>query len=176
MNITIRQATNADSEGIITAQRESWRATYVSPENGVTKEWVYERSANFNAERANEILQSHAGNADFLDLVAVTDDGEIAGMLRGEKKADHSELRAIYAHPKYIGQGVGGKLIESFLDWIDTSKPSTIECVSYNKRAIGFYEHYGYKVTDKELPKYADVLPSVEMVRAAESKEHHETT
>ena len=165
--VVIRKMVEADVEGVIQTQRESWRHTYPSPENGVTSEWVFERSAGFSTERANQIFAERKNDPKYLDIVATTADGNVVGMLRGDQHDNYCELKAIYVHPKYIGYHIGGMLMDEFLNWIDTAKPCRLECVSYNERAIGFYEHYGFKKTDKLLPKYADVMPSIEMIRPA---------
>ena len=155
-----------DLEGIVEAQRDAWRDSYPSPENGVSKEWVYEKSEGFSSSYIAARLDGYTSDSKTLYIAAKANDGEILGFLHADKKSDYNELGAIYLSPKYIGSGVGGTLMQRFLAWLDPSKPSRLECVSYNQRAIGFYEHYGFKISDKLMPKFGDVMPTIEMIRS----------
>ena len=160
-----------DLQGIVDAQRDAWRATYPSPENGVSEEWVYERSSNLSADYIAERLPKYKSDLNDLYLVAKTNSGEVCGFIHAEKLADYNELSALYISPQFIGSGAGGLLMKKFLAWIDITKPSRLECASYNQHAIGFYEHYGFKITDAELPKFGGVMPIVEMIRPADERD-----
>lgn len=170
VELHITEPALADLQGIVDAQRDAWRETYPSPENGVSKEWVYERSANLSADYIAERLPKYKADPNDLYIVAKTNRGEVCGFLHAEKQTKYNELSALYLAPKFKGKHIGGALIQKFIEWIDKSKPSRLECASYNTHAIGFYEHYGFKATTSKLPKFAGVLPVIEMVRPAEER------
>jgi len=167
-NIVIEPVGLSDLDAIVKVQQASWQYTYPSPENGVTQQWVDEFTARFNTEHIKDRLKTYDGEpGNMLYIVAKQSTGSVCGFLYADKNGEYNELRAIYIDPKYIGKGVGALLMQEFIDWSLKDKSSRLDVVSYNDRAIGFYEHYGFKKTSKKIPPYFDVMPSLEMIRPA---------
>ncbi len=72
------------------------------------------------------------------------------------------KLSAIYLSPEYQGKGVGKKLFQTALNFIG-DKTITINVAKYNQKAIGFYEHFGFKyLIDIQDPNGA--LPSGKVI------------
>jgi GNAT superfamily N-acetyltransferase len=167
-NISIEFPQPKDLEGVVRAQGNAWIDTYISPENGVGEEWVREVTASRSAAYIAERLDEYRQDPNILYLVAKAENGEVAGFVHAERRGSENEILAIYLDPEYIGKGVGGVLMETALDWVDDSKPTYLEVTSYNERAIGFYNHYGFTKTDKPITFFKDVMPVIEMMRPAE--------
>lgn len=159
-----------DLEKIVEAQRAAWRATYVSPENGVTSDWVETVVARFSAQYIAERYESYRADPNIFYRVVKDGNSSVIGFMHGERGENENIIHAIYVHPDAIGTGAGGALMRRFLAWAGNDRPITLEAASYNNRAIGFYEHYGFKVT-RDLPKFLDVMPLLEMVRPANSEQ-----
>lgn len=169
MTFKISEPSIGDADGIVKAQAASWRATYASPENGVSKEFVDSVAEGLSANYIKDRLEDYLNNPNILYLVAKGRDGNVMGFLHADKTKETNYLDAIYLPPDFTGKGIGTALMDKYFAWIDKSKPCKLEVASYNQGAIKFYEKYGFKITNKELPKLKGVMPIIEMVRPAES-------
>jgi ribosomal protein S18 acetylase RimI-like enzyme len=163
--VNIDLAVPTDAEEIVRISKDTWKSIYASPENGVTQVWVNAIAESFNADYIVEKLENNQNNSDHIFIVAKGGNGKILGYLQGIKKPEYNELRSIYLDVKDIGSGTGGRLMEYFLNWADSSKPSQLEVASYNERAKGFYEHFGFTVTNEQIEKFLGVMPQTRMIR-----------
>lgn len=168
LDITISEPTIDDIDGIVEAQAASWRATYVSPENGVSKDFVESVAVGLSANYIKERLYEYLSNPDILYIVAKDEGGSLLGFLHADKTKATNYLDAIYLSPDSTGKGVGSALMKKYFDWADKNKPCNLEVTSYNHKAIKFYEKHGFKLTNKKLPKLKDVMPLREMIIPAE--------
>jgi ribosomal protein S18 acetylase RimI-like enzyme len=79
----------------------------------------------------------------------------------------------LYVAPKFQGQGIGSKLLQSALEWLGPKKDVFLHVLSYNQNAIDLYERFGFVKTGKEFPEEFDeekgikLLPEIEMLRKA---------
>jgi ribosomal protein S18 acetylase RimI-like enzyme len=163
--VIIDLAVPADAEEIVRISKDTWKSIYASPENGVTQDWVNAIAESFKADYIVQKLENNQNNADHIFIVARGGKGKILGYLQGIKKPEYNELRSIYLDVVDIGNGTGGKLMEYFLNWSDTDKPSQLDVASYNERAKGFYEHFGFTVTNEQIDKFLGVMPQTRMIR-----------
>lgn len=163
--IFIDNAVPADAEEIVNIMNDTWLEVYPSPENGVSKEWVYKTASTFNVNYLLENFNKDDGDQNKIFIVAKDKNAEIIGLLRGIKYPDSTELRSCYLRVNSIGTGTGGSLMEYFLKWADNTKPIKLDVASYNNRAIGFYEHYGFKKTAEPIEKFLGVMPQTRMIR-----------
>ncbi len=163
--VFIDNAVPANAEEIVSITKDTWRAVYPSPENGVTKHWVYKTASSFNVNYLLENFDKDNGDQNKIFIVAKDKNAEIIGFLRGIKYPHYTELRSCYLRIKSIGTGTGGALMEYFLNWAGHTKPIKLDVASYNERAIGFYEHYGFKKTDEPLEKFLGVMPQTRMIK-----------
>lgn len=97
--------------------------------------------------------------------VVKNNNGDIVGFVHGSKNDNYNELDGVYLLDEVKGSGVGGKLMEEFLSWSDNTKPSHLDVFSFNDKAIGFYNKYGFVKTDKPTQLYKGRLPYIEMIR-----------
>jgi len=150
---------------------KSWKETYVTPESGLTEEMVDQMIGHMlvNTDfRRNTITESLENPDKVLYRIVRNSKDEIVGFMHGHKDEEFNDFRAIYLLNEAKGFGIGGKLMEEFIDWADKNKPSHVEAFSFNDRAIGFYEKYGFVKTDKPEQLYKDKLPFIEMIRPAD--------
>ena len=71
-------------------------------------------------------------------LVVAQNNGDYLGFMGIEKH----RLEMLFLLPQYIGQGVGRKLIEFGIEMYQINEVTVNE---QNPKAIGFYEHLGFK-------------------------------
>lgn len=149
---------------------KSWKETYVNSETGLTEEMVDDLLGHMlkdTSYRRNTIIQSIEDPNNVLYRVVKNNKSEIVGFMHGSKQEDCNKLQAIYLLGEAQGVGVGDKLMEEFLAWIETDKPTYLEVFSNNFRAIDFYIKYGFKITDKPVQMWKK-LPVIEMLRPAD--------
>ncbi len=79
---------------------------------------------------------------------------------------------AIYVIPDYQKKGIGGLLIKRAFGWLGNNKDIFVNVVSYNQKAIGFYNRFDFKKTGRtgifdkaaQLPG-GKVMPEIEMIK-----------
>jgi ribosomal protein S18 acetylase RimI-like enzyme len=81
-------------------------------------------------------------------LVARVDE-KIAGVCLATLQEDKNQLKAIYVLPEFQGRGIGNKLWNEVLRFIDPTKKTTVEVVIHNKNAIEFYKRLGFEDTGR---------------------------
>lgn len=152
---------------------KAWKESYVNPELGATEEvleGMIGHLAHDTEFRKKTILEALENPDKVLYRVVKNQNGEIVGFLHGSKNDQFNELEGIYTLDEVKGKGVGGKLMREFLEWSDKNKPSHLEVFSFNERALGFYQKYGFVRTDKPTQLYKDKLPYIEMIRPINEK------
>jgi ribosomal protein S18 acetylase RimI-like enzyme len=160
-----------DELGLAPMHIQAWKESYVVPESGLTEESIDTMLAHLLKDttyRRNTISEALENPGATLYRVVKNGSGEIVGFLHGSKNDTFNELDAIYLLNQVKGTGVGGKLMEEFLDWADSEKPCRLEAFSFNDSAIGFYVRYGFHKTDTVLPFFRG-LPVTEMIRPVET-------
>jgi ribosomal protein S18 acetylase RimI-like enzyme len=96
--------------------------------------------------------------------------GKVVGFCFVTKNEERNQLSAIYILPEFQGKGLGKSLWESASSFIDTSKDTFVDVVTYNTQAIEFYKKLGFVDTgrrwseEKFKMKSGGVLPEMEMV------------
>jgi GNAT superfamily N-acetyltransferase len=168
---TIELPEIGDEIQLATMHVQSWKETYVSKESGLTEVMVDQMLSHLLEDtsfRRNTIIEALADPGRVLYRVVKNAAEDVVGFLHGSKDESHNELEAIYLLDEAKGSGVGGRLMEEFLEWIDREKPSHLEVFSFNDSALGFYDKYGFTKTDKKIELYNGILPIIEMVRLSE--------
>lgn len=167
----IEEAHPGDEVALAPMHVQAWKESYVGTESGLTSEMVDEMLSHITKDssfRRNTIIESLSYPERVLYRVVKNNTNDIVGFLHGSKKEGYNELDAIYLLNEAKRSGVGGKLMETFLDWADENKPSRLSVFSFNDDALGFYSKYGFVKTHKPAELYKDKLPFIEMVRPAE--------
>jgi GNAT superfamily N-acetyltransferase len=107
--------------------------------------------------------------------VVKNNDNKIVGFIHGSKSEEFNELEGLYLLDEVKGSGVGKKLMEEFLNWVDKNKPTHLEVFSFNGRAIRFYTKHGFVKTDKPTQIWKDKIPFIEMIRPADKTIENQT-
>ena len=166
---TIREATVTDTEALRRMQAKSWIATYPNDEYGVSREWVEEYVTTWLTpealERSRSIVEEAIDDRDGFYRLAERD-GEVVGFVNATTRDDGTkELKAIYVRPDMFGSGIGGQLMSQAMAWIGKESDAVLEVVSYNQRAIRFYEKFGFKKVAGSECMYRDKMPVITMMR-----------
>lgn len=143
----IRDMTEADAEGKGYVHYQSWKETYT----GLMDERIL---AARSLERCQEMARRHPENT--LVLLDRENGDRVAGFACFLPEAREfvtvpgaSEVTAIYLLAEYQGLGLGRRLMEACLERLP--RPSVVLFVlKGNEKAIGFYEHMGFRMTGAE--------------------------
>ena len=118
---------------------KSWQETYA----GLIEERFI---LNQSLEKCQNIAHRWPQNTLVADL-----DGKIVGYSCYGKGEDGSgEVIAIYLLREAQGAGLGRKLMDVAMEQLAGCSPITLWVLRGNDHAIGFYEHYGFRLTGEE--------------------------
>ncbi len=135
----VRTAGERDLAAIRTLLVETWHATYdliygVERVTAITDDWHSMASLESRLTRPN---------SEFL----VADDGQtLGGMAFAATDASGKTvmLHQLYVRPAFQGRGIGGMLLDEVLGNFPDAERIRLEVEAANKRAIAFYEGYGF--------------------------------
>ena len=167
--IQITDATTQDAHVIGQIQSEAWLDSYASPENGITKEDIQLKVDEWN-KIGDTRIEDNLNNPNSRTWVVKIDE-KIVGFSAVLKTENENKLEAIFILPKYQGQGIGSKLLETTLNWLGNSKKITTDVVSYNERAKNLYKKFGFEETEETvddvltLPN-GKIIPKILMVKS----------
>lgn len=144
MDIQIRPARVEDAASIARVHVDSWRTSY----KGIVPDTVLE---NLSYERREEMWRTGLSNSarTNYDFVAVDEQGRIVGFITGGTLRDgdpsyQSELHAIYLLKEVQGQGIGRRLMQTFVKHLLQSNiTSMLLWVFEDNPARKFYEAMG---------------------------------
>ena len=166
---TIQRATLDDVEGYRGVQSRGWIDTYPNEAEGVSIEWVQTRAEGWmtpealtdSKERLAKILEDPIRQPLFVARVG----DSVIGMVHATTLDGIQRLEALYVDSAYRGKGVAQQLIDRVFQQIDPSLPVELEAVSYNDRAIRFYQKNGFEIIPGSEHLFKDVMPSIKMTR-----------
>jgi ribosomal protein S18 acetylase RimI-like enzyme len=142
--MTIRKAALEDISQIRAVGSASWRATYT----GIFPDEFIENALEQWWSEAN--FQRGIPNAAVCNLVA-EQDGQIVGTLMGTvnpREEGQVHLFRLYIHPDHLGQGIGKKVWQAYLQYLAPEvKRVDLEVEPQNARAIQFYTRLGFQET-----------------------------
>lgn len=166
----ISEPESGDEIAIGPMHLQSWHETYTNKELGVDTAFINNNHGKVATEAGSEfrrkrIAEAKANPDKVMYKVVKDSQGEVVGFFIAEKDKKYNELQAIYLLDIAKGSGVADDLMRMFFDWIDPKLPCRLEAAAYNRRALKFYERYGFKTTHKKMPLHYGKMPTVEMVR-----------
>jgi ribosomal protein S18 acetylase RimI-like enzyme len=157
--IQITPGTVADIRDFNEIQKICWLQVYPNETAGITKEDILARDWD-SPKRWRMWRKSVSGG--WLKRTrywaARTQEGKVVGFCVAIKEWSYGEIDKIYVLPEYQGKGVGRKLLEPALEWLTPYDEVRIGVVTYNTRAIRFYEKFGFR--DSAKKDHETVLPS----------------
>ena len=171
---TIRDATEADAEAIITMHDQSWQDTYPNDAAGVSRDWVKRRVSRWQnpdkLEARKEQIRKSGQGKDILYRIAQDEQGKVIGLISPFRNEETQRVGAIYVDKQYHGTGLAQKLMDEIIAWADQSRPLELEVATYNDRAKAFYRKYGFQEIEGSEHKVHDVIPVVTMIRKGDNK------
>ena len=160
MIITIRPAQESDAVRWEEIHADGWEYAY----RGILDDDYLDRSKEkfkTNIQKTREFLSDKNG----IKLVAENENGLIVGTMGGimsiSENGDQTfELQGLYLDPKYIGHGIGKKLVLAFADWVKQNggQKFIIGCLAQNK-SCGFYKKLGG--TEFQQCMFRDKYPEI---------------
>lgn len=174
LSFSINAPKDGDEVGIGLAHKQAWLETYLNPEKGITEEVINDLIGHVAEEegsdyRRNVFAEARLSPEKILYRVIKNNNGKVVGFMHCTKEEEYNELGGLYLLNEAKGSGTGGKLMEEFLSWADKSKPCQLEVYKNNLHAIGFYEKYGFVITDKSSVRTKEKLDPFIMVRPVET-------
>ena len=153
--LTIRPMTLSDAEGRGYVHWKSWQETYTGlmPQDQITKRTL---------ESRQQIARDYPENT-FVALL----DGKVVGFscyhsYYGDDLPGWGEVQALYVLQEAQGLGIGRKLMDAAMQALSAYESIALWVLKGNEKAIGFYEHYGFRLdgAQSQLP-YGTVLRMV---------------
>jgi len=176
--IKIVDGTANDVHDIRFIQKTTWLATYPNNDLKITKQDILSRFADDETLAGKKRIEDRKQKFSQANVhIWVAKDREkTIGFCMAEHEPNNGRLGAIYLLPEYQGQGIGKKLMEMALKWLEKDNDIYVNVVAYNKPAIAFYQRFGFVKTGKEVTDAVAILPSgkilpeIEMVRKTKTK------
>lgn len=172
LEFTIAEMTVDDIEPATKMRLQSWLDTYVNEEAGISREWIEQRnieqlSPEKTQSRHDRFLEGKMCGT-FNAWVAKDASGKIIGSTTPFVDSEgRQRVGSIYVDKDWLGEGVGGRLMQKVVDWFDSSKPIELTVVSYNERAKAFYRKWGFEEVPNSDGLHDDVIPEIRMIRRA---------
>ena len=136
LKIRAQRPEDADARGYV--HWKSWQETYfgLMPDSQVTSRTL---------ESRQEIARNYPENT----FVAVLD-GKVVGFscyhpYWGNDLPGYGEVQALYVLQEAQGLGIGRKLMDAAVEALSEYESVALWVLKGNNRAIGFYEHYGFR-------------------------------
>lgn len=174
--VVVEAAVPADAEVLRHIQAETWYATYVSAEHGVTQEGLKLFQDGENGERGERRIASWrnqiatAGDSTHAVFMARTG-GRAVGFIAPSFMNGQWRVGALYVLPEAQGAQAGSALMRRALQWLGGGRDLYCHVAEYNDRAIRFYRRFGFELTgrrfdDADSPPGARI-PELEMLRVS---------
>jgi ribosomal protein S18 acetylase RimI-like enzyme len=150
---------------------ETWLATYPNAEAGITKEDIaFMFKDAFTDETLWQRREALAKAPERGRFLLIAKDGEkVTGLCGAAILGGFNKLGLIYVLPWYQGKGIGKKLWDAIVPFLDKEKSTIVQVATYNTQAIEFYKKLGFADTGKRISdekwrmKSGAVIPEMEM-------------
>ena len=177
MTPTIEPATPEDAKAIVDIQRQTWLDTYPNEAADITEHDIQLKLAGEHGElipsRIERWRQRISSPESHQGVFIARMGEEAVGFTAPAIMEGQRRIGAIYVLPKAQGKGIGIQLLRKAVDWHRQQAPAEpifLHVVSYNQKAIRFYERFGFKKTGKTVSDEIAKLPSGKTIPEIEMK------
>jgi ribosomal protein S18 acetylase RimI-like enzyme len=173
--VVVEAAVPADAEVLRRIQVQTWYATYVNAERGVTYEDLKLFQEGENGERnerriafwRNQIATADGTHAVFM----ARSGGQTVGFTAPSLMNGQWRVGGLYVLPEAQGRKAGSALMRTAMRWQGDGRDVYCHVAEYNDRAIRFYQRFGFGLTglrfdDAGAPAGARI-PELEMLRVS---------
>ncbi len=157
--VEVNLATPKDLEGIMKVHEEVWLTTYPSDDNGISYEAVKARVKDKEGSRLARWTESLAHQDDSSHVWVAREGDQVVGFCHATRDQDSHHIRSIYLLALCQGKGIGSQLITQAISWLGRNRDIILEVVTYNERAIQFYEKHGF-VRGRSIEEPSDGSPT----------------
>lgn len=167
--LKIEKATPPDAERWCQIRKKCWLQIYPNREHNITREDILLKDFD-SPEKIQMWRDSFVVPLNNATYYTAKIGDEIVAICIAYGEQPVAEIGAIYVDLKYQHRGIGTKLMNHAMSHFDPEKKVCLKVVTYNMRAIEFYEKLGFKITGPYddphgvLPN-GKSLPEMEMVR-----------
>lgn len=159
-----------DLEPIGEVHLQSWVETYQNPVLGVDEAWIRENigfvASPVGTEHRRKVMEQIDSERDEKYYrVARDKDSKLVGFCMASRGDEINEIDALYLLNGTQGKGLGSKLMQDMLDWLGDDKPTRLEVVEYNQKAIDFYKNFGFELTEESAKVWIEPVKAIEMRR-----------
>lgn len=163
----VRIARNAEVAGVDAGEVErltqrATLSTYYA--DGLTSRQV---AANQRIPILARDVFFEAATSERQHLAAAFVAARLAGfMIATRHRADDLELDWLMVDPKRHGSGIAASLMTEGLHWLGPDRPIWLTVLKHNRRAIGFYQKFGFEVDElielnREVPTWIMRRPAI---------------
>jgi len=148
--VRILQAKLEDLEGILDVQEVLWLIMYTSKD--ISKKDILELmdpKGESMRKVWKRVLSTHKDKRGESNTWVVKDNDKIVGFSYAVRGSSVGVVGSLYILTKYQGFGFGKKLMNKMIVWLDKDKDIILDVASSNKKAIKFYEKFGFQRTSK---------------------------
>jgi ribosomal protein S18 acetylase RimI-like enzyme len=170
--IQITTPTPNDAEGIQTVIKDTWFDTYPNAEAGITIGDIEDMFLDAFTEKVLQKRKEELAkvpNEERLFLIA-KDGVRVVGSCGVTRLHEFNKLSMIYVLPGYQGMGIGLKLWEAVVPFLNKEKNTIVQVATYNKKAIAFYQKLGFTDNGKRFSdekwrmKSGSIIPEMELI------------
>jgi ribosomal protein S18 acetylase RimI-like enzyme len=174
--VVVEAAVPADAEVLRHIQVETWYATYVSAEHGVTSEGLKLFQEGENGERNERRIafwRDHIATADSGThaVFMARAGGRTVGFTAPSLMNGQWRVGALYVLPEAQGMKAGSALMRAALDWHGGGRDIYCHVATYNDGAIRFYRRFGFELTGRRFDDDGSPpgarIPELEMLRVS---------
>lgn len=145
----IRVAEHTDLPSVKRVKALSWLDTYPNTELGITRELLLKLHWIQSALKQQKGTHSSTEEMGTIFVAEETRSKQIIGIASPKIINAQARVGALYVLPEYTGKGVGSRLLKHVIAFWQ-EKDIYAEVAHYNKAAIRFYTHHGFKLTGQQ--------------------------
>ena len=172
--ITILDAVPDDALGITNVFYKAWLATYPNAERGITVGDIEDSYKDEFSDEKIEELKGLIRDVPKNKKRLVAKKGSlVVGACTVIRNENNNHLRTLYILPEFQNKGIGTKLWNKAIEFLDPKKDTIVQVADYTQNAINFYIKLGFVDTGKRTAqesgsfKSGATIVDMEMVRKA---------